>query len=121
MTWRRVKVNGLAFGLRDLILGTVVASVGFYLQIDWLAVLGLTGLAVGIAESQLYRMYIADDEVVVSTIRGDTSMGLNEISEVVEERSILSFLGRKYVLVDARGRRMPIVGVREDLITLLQS
>lgn len=121
MTWRRVRVNGLAFGFRDLILGAIVASAGFYLQMVWLAVFGLTGLAVGVAESHLYRVYIADDEVVVSTIRGDTSMRINEISEVVEERNILSFLGRKYVLVDANGRKMPLMGVKEDLITLLQS
>ncbi|GEM_PF-6585130 len=121
MVWKRVRVNGLAFGMRDLILGLVITFAGFYFQIPYVAVFGLTGVAVGFAESRLYRVYVAGDEVVVSTIRGDMSMRIGDISEVIEERSALRFLGRKYVLVDRGGRRMPIVGVGDDLIELLQS
>ncbi|MDK2383586.1 MAG: hypothetical protein QI199_02100 [Candidatus Korarchaeota archaeon] len=121
MVWKRIRVNGLAFGMRDLILGLVITLAGFYFQIPYVAVFGLTGVAFGFAESRLYRVYVAGDEVVVSTIRGDMSMRIGDISEVIEERSALRFLGRKYVLVDRGGRRMPIVGVGDDLIELLQS
>ncbi len=121
MVWRTIRVNGLAFGMRDLILGSLVTIAGFYLQIAWLMAIGLTGVAIGVAESRLYRVYVAGDEVVVSTIRGSMSMRIDRISEVIEERSVLRFLGTRYVLVDESGRRMPVEGVREDLISLLQS
>ncbi len=120
MVWRVVRVNGLAFGLKNLVLATIVSALGLYLGLYWLVFLGFAGIAIGVAESRLYRVYLSGDEIVVATIWKDASMRLGDIREIEEERCFLPFLGRKYTLIDSEGKRLPVRGVREDLISLLR-